>query len=227
MVMTFVGWKRSDKRDYRDAQRERAEIYSKVDQVLYEMCRRWLNHKNLGIVQAKVRIIGRVYAAGLERKGKRDKSKGVYETVAEILHRNQAWIDSGIDELNRLKRLSEPSYERILCLHGDIVKLLRKETRSKLNFRSFVSKYLHFHIPIVPLFDSVASYTINRPDWYPWKKFKEHTSIPMSEKYDPVYCKFFNLFLLYFRDLKELKLHPSVRSADWFLIWSAYKYYDR
>jgi hypothetical protein len=63
MVMTFVGWKRSDKRDYRDAQRERAEIYSKVDQVLYEMCRRWLNHKNLGIVQAKVRIIGRVYAA--------------------------------------------------------------------------------------------------------------------------------------------------------------------
>jgi len=226
MGMTFITWKNSDKRDYREAQKERAKIYSKGDQVLYEMCGKWPNHENLGIIQAKVRTIGRVYATGLERKSKKDKSKGIYETVSEILRKNGALIDREIKGLKKYGQLSKPSYQKILFTHGNLVKLLRKETKSKLNFRSFVSKYLHFHIPIVPIFDSQASNTINRPDWYPWKKFKKHALIPMSKKYDPVYYKFFNQFLLYFCDLEKVKLHPSVRSADWFLIWSAYKYYD-
>lgn len=222
----YAVWKKSDLMDYRKAQRERRMLYSKTDEVLYDMCRKWPNHRDLSIVQAKVRIIGRVYATGVERKGKKDKTKGIYETVAEILQKNQNWIDSEINELNRFKGLSIPSYERILRLHGNIVRLLRKKTRSKLNFRSFVSKYLHFHIPIVPLFDSVASNTINRSDWYPWKKSKGRILIPMRREYDPVYYRFFEQFLLYFSDLKEKKLSPTVKDADWYLIWSAYEYYD-
>lgn len=221
-----VGWSKSDLIDYKKAQRERLKLYSRVDDVLYDMCREWPDHKNIGTVQAKVRIIGRVYSAGLERKGERDRLKGIYETVAEIFHENRVWIDSEIKELNKFKTLSRSSHERILSAHGNMVKLLRKGTRSKLNFRSFVSKYLHFHNPIVPLFDSVASNTINRPDWYPWKRFKGHILVPMSKQYDRVYYKFFNQFLLYFRDLNKLKQSPSVRSADWYLIWSAYNYYS-
>lgn len=222
----LTGWSKSDLIDYKAAQRERLRVYSKADGILYDMCREWSDHKNIGIVQAKVRIIGRVYAAGLERKGERDKLKGIYETIAEIFHENRAWIDSEVKELNKFKTLSKSSYEGILSVHGNMVKLLRKETRSKLHFRSFVSKYLHFHSPIVPLFDSVASNTINRPDWYPWKRFKGHILVPMDKQYDPAYYKFFNQFLLYFRDLNKLSQSPSVRSADWYLIWSAYNYYD-
>jgi hypothetical protein len=107
-----------------------------------------------------------------------------------------------------------------------MVKLLRKNTRSKLNFRSFVSKYLHFHAPIVPLFDSVASKTVNRSDWYPWGRFKGLILIPTRREYDPVYYRFLGQFSAYFTDLKEQKLNPTVRDADWFLIWSAYEYYD-
>jgi len=222
----YAAWKKSDLMDYGKAQRERRMLYSRTDEVLYDMCRKWSNHRDLSIVQAKVRIIGRVYAAGVERKGEKDKTKGIYETVAKILQKKQTWIDSEINELNRFKSLSIQSYERILRLHGYIVRLLKKGTKSKLNFRSFVSKYLHFHVPIVPLFDSVASNIINRSDWYPWKKSKAHILIPMRREYDPVYYKFFQQFLLYFSDLKEKKLKPKVRDADWYLIWSAYEYYD-
>ena len=121
-----AGWSKSDLIDYKKAQRERLKLYSRVDDVLYDMCREWPDHKNIGTVQAKVRIIGRVYSAGLERKGERDRLKGIYETVAEIFHENRAWIDSEIKELNKFKTLSRSSHERILSAHGNIVKLLRK-----------------------------------------------------------------------------------------------------
>lgn len=221
-----AGWSKSDLNDYKKAQRERLRVYSRADDGLYDMCRKWPDHKNIGIVQAKVRVIGRVYAAGLERKGKRDKLKGIYETVAEIFHENRACIDSEINELNKFKTLSKSSYERILSAHGSMVRFLRKGTRSKSNFRSFSSKYLHFHNSIVPLFDSVASNTINRADWYPWSRYKDHSMVPMSRQYDPVYYKFFTQFVFYFTDLQRQKLRPSVRDADWYLIWSGYEYYD-
>ncbi len=213
-------WSKSDLDDYKKSQTERLRVYSKTDDVLYGMCKRWPNHKDLGIVQAKVRIIGRVYAAGLERQGKKDKLRGIYETIAGILHKKRPWIDLEIKGLNKFKTLAKPSYGRILSLHGNMVKILRDETRTKLNFRSFVSKYLHFHAPIVPLFDSRASSTINRSDWYPWRDTNESIRIPKKKEYDPAYYRFFMQFVVYFSDLQEQKLDPSVRSADWYLIWN-------
>jgi hypothetical protein len=215
-----AGWSKSDLSDYEKAQRERLRVYSKADDVLYNMCKKWPNHGDYGATQAKVRVIGRVYAAGLERKGKKDKSKGIYETVAELLYRNRTWIDREFRILRRFKRLSKPACLKILEVHGRIVELLRKETKSKLNFRSFVSKYLHFHIPIVPIFDSQSLGTINNPDWYSWKEYKGHIAISMGKKYDPVYYRFVMQFLLYFSDLEEVTQNPSVKEADWYLIWS-------
>ena len=74
-VLMYAAWKKSDLMDYGKAQRERRMLYSRTDEVLYDMCRKWSNHRDLSIVQAKVRIIGRVYAAGVERKGKKIKQR--------------------------------------------------------------------------------------------------------------------------------------------------------
>ncbi|HEX4785800.1 MAG TPA: hypothetical protein VH350_15775, partial [Candidatus Sulfotelmatobacter sp.] len=45
----------------------------------------------------------------------------------------------------------------LLTIHGLLLKLLTKITNREQLVRSFVSKYLHFHNPNVPIYDSVAA----------------------------------------------------------------------
>ena len=216
----YCVWSKSDKMDFKEAQEERITLYLKTDKILYDMCRNWPTHNDIGEIQAKVRIIGRVYATGLERKGEEDKSKGIYETVGELLFKHRNFVDSELNEIRKFTRISRISGEKILAFHGKLVKLIRDGTDSKRNFRSFVSKYLHFHAPIVPIFDSRALTTINHKDWYPWNKIRNKVLITKKSTYDPVYFKFLNQFLMYFGDLQKQKLNPTVKTADYFLIWS-------
>ena len=212
----YAKWKSSDIIDYRTAQKDWTR-YSKVESILYEMCRKWPSHKDLSAVQAKVIIIGRTFAAGLERLGGKDKHEGIFDTVANILFKNRNRLDAEISRLSRSKTLSVDSAEKVLSLHGYTVGLLREGTKSQLNFRSFASKYLHFHIPIVPIFDSTALHILT--EWYPRRKFQDSIQIPYKGKYDSVYAEFLGQFMLYFSDLNELKLRPTVKSADQYLIW--------
>ena len=216
----FVHCSKNDIKNYENAQAEWAR-YSKTDDILYGMCRSWPHHKDLGIVQAKVTIIARTYAAGIERKGGKDKAIGILETITNILHKNAGWIDPRIIELKRLRRFSSSSAVKVLQMHGDLVRLLRSGTKSKINFRSFVSKYLHFHTPIVPIFDSLSSQTINKPDWYPWREYRSRAFIGLQRPFDKTYYRFLMQFLFCFLDLQELGLNPSVRRVDYFLIDSA------
>ncbi len=215
----YAKWKVSDRKDFREAQKERTEIYSQIDSILYGMCKKWPGHGDLGEIQAKVTIIGRTYATGIERKGNRDKKKGLLETVSKILYQKREIIDRNIRLLRRYKRLTQNAQIQILASHGRIVSILKNGTKSKINFRSFVSKYLHFHAPIVPIFDSRAQQMINA--WYPWKKNRTHAAIEKKRAYDDFYFKFFIQFSLYMSDLRSLNLKPSTRDADFFLIWSS------
>ena len=168
-------WKSSDREDYKGAQKERGKLYSKINRILYEMCKKWPSHENLGEIQAKVTIIGRTYATGIERKGNRDKKKGLLETVSKILYRKKGVIDREIRLLRGHKRLTKNAQIQILVSHGRIVSILKNGTKSKINFRSFVSKYLHFHAPVVRIFDSRAAKMMN--EWYPWKEYRQYSNI--------------------------------------------------
>ena len=54
----YTKWKSLDITDYQNAQKDWRR-YSKVESILYEMCRKWPGHKDLSAVQAKVILIGR------------------------------------------------------------------------------------------------------------------------------------------------------------------------
>ena len=207
-------WKSSARKDYRDAQIERQKLYSNIDRILYGMCKKWPDHGNLVEVSAKVTIIGRTYATGIERKGNKDKKKGLIETVSKILYRKREIIDRNIRLLRPHKRLTKNAQIQILTSHGRIVSILRNGTRSKINFRSFVSKYLHFHAPIVPIFDSRAAKMIN--EWYPWKKNGKYSQVQRKRSYDGTYFNFLKKFTLYMSDLCVWGqvLHFDISSRD-------------
>ena len=216
----YMNWTKTDITDYNKCQNEWLR-HSKTDDILYDMCKKWPDHRDLAAVQAKVIIIARTYATGLERKGRKEGRMGVLEKVANILYQNRIWIDPAIRRINRFNRLSQNVASQIMEMHGRLVRLLRSATKGKVKLRSFVSKYLHFHVPIVPIFDSRACRLISDAEWYPWRECRSSSPIAWKRGFDEPYHRFVMQFLLFFLDLQELKLNPSVRRADYYLIYSA------
>ncbi|MEQ1730720.1 MAG: hypothetical protein ABL982_20310 [Vicinamibacterales bacterium] len=135
-----------------------------LNRVLYAMCEAAPDHHEHERVRAKVVIIGRSYAAGLERH----LAHGL-EPVTDALVASRSWLDNAISEL-RAHDNDEPAATRIgpiAALHGRLLRRLEPTTRNGNSVRSFVSKYLHFHAPVVPIYDQYADAALS--DWYPWK----------------------------------------------------------
>lgn len=125
--------------------------------LLYKMCSKHFEHKNVDIVMAKVCIIGRAYSASIERrkiKGRKITSDGFYEKIVA-----PAIIGSDIDKwlscLKRFKEISEENLPGILKTHLQVMKLFKRI--SGMDKRSLASKYLHFHLPdLFYIYDSRA-----------------------------------------------------------------------
>lgn len=129
-----------------------------VDQELYELCDRRPGHHNFADVYAKVVIVGRVYAAGIVRSS---EATGDREAkVAEGIVMRADLINEGLAALAG-KQFDRATAAAIIGLHGRITRDLCPYTGDKL-LQSFVSKYLHFHCALVPIYDSRASEHIGR-----------------------------------------------------------------
>jgi hypothetical protein len=127
------------------------------------MCADHPDHRDENAIRAKVVIIGRAYAAGLERH-----VKGI-PIVTETLRASSGWLDNELRRLRTWDPQPIPTLERIntiAAVHGRLQRALGKVTRKGHNVRSFVSKYLHFHARVVPIFDQYAAAALT--DWYRW-----------------------------------------------------------
>jgi hypothetical protein len=129
------------------------------DGVLYDLCRRRPRHRDIQEIVAKVLLIGRVYAAALERG--RGSAKEVAATnagfytrdVAPALKRSR--LDAQLGDLRRVRVLKREHLVPVLRAHGDLVEVFRQLTAKKK--RSLASKYLHFHLPrVFFIYDSRA-----------------------------------------------------------------------
>lgn len=125
------------------------------NEVLYKLCRTRPNHSNHEDVIAKVWLIGRSYAAAIERrKNKVDLNDNFYvDTVAPAIA--QSSIDSWIQKAKRHKRPSADSFDTLVEVHYQTTQLF--SAISGLEKRSLASKYLHFHVPsLFYLYDTRA-----------------------------------------------------------------------
>jgi|ERR1035437_1330590 hypothetical protein len=110
------------------------------NQVLYDLCSEHPLHKTPQEILAKIWLIGRSYAAALERR--KNKSS---DSLGDLFYEDKAAPEikkSPIDGwLELLKSDSTP--EAAIETHSKLTKLFFKI--SELEKRSLASKYLHFH----------------------------------------------------------------------------------
>ena len=115
--------------------------------VLYRMCEEEPEHKEIDVIVGKIWLIGRSYAAAIERR----KNAVVvgddfyYDEVAPKLLEIGPELDDRITKLRKSKGLILDDIKLVLSTHKFLMDIFYELTG--LEKRSLASKYLHFHCP--------------------------------------------------------------------------------
>lgn len=115
------------------------------NEVLYNLCQEYPFHFDTEVVLAKILLIGRVYAAAIERrrsKGEQNDDFYISNVAPKII---KSPIDQWIDIARRVEPESVEALNVMIEVHGQTTKLFRDI--SGLDKRALASKYLHFHVP--------------------------------------------------------------------------------
>lgn len=129
--------------------------------VLYKMCEEYPLHNNKEEIVGKVWLIGRSYAAAIERT----KMGGTLETIMDnFLNKLQPRSNYLDEAIKNIKEISvdqvQNNLKTIFELHGNLTQIMFEATN--LDKRSLASKYLHFHCPnAFFIYDSRARRAIN------------------------------------------------------------------
>ena len=180
--------------------------------ILYKMCSDYPKHINLDEIRAKIWLIGRSYAAAIERRTKKKHiNDDFYDyVVKEFIKFN---LTNKFDfKLNQLKNknFNEETLNELINIHYELTKFFHRLTGKEK--RSLASKYLHFHVPIFPIYDSRANNSINII-------VKGRTP---NIKGDKQYSKFCNKILFLYNFIKkQTGKIPTLREIDTFLIKNA------
>lgn len=190
-------------------------IWTLGNDTLYDLCKSNMLHTQDDVIIAKVWLIGRSYAAAIERtRSKTEINDDFYKKVVAPKLKNED-LDNKIQSLKNEKDINEENIIKILELHGLLTKLFKEI--SGLEKRSLSSKYLHFHLPeLFYIYDSrVVSAMrkfVSRCD----ENYKNYIS---NEHIDKEYAKFFiNAYTLKNLISTEFNIELTPREVDNFLI---------
>jgi hypothetical protein len=129
------------------------------NEVLYLLCKRYPAHDDIGVITAKVWLIGRSYAASVERYKKEPGSDFFTKILAPHLRRSH--LDYRLSQLPARNADFLGHQRATIEVHGWLVASLTSILRK--HARSFASKYLHFHRPsLFPIYDSRAAAAIRQ-----------------------------------------------------------------
>ncbi|MCJ7748815.1 MAG: hypothetical protein MUP27_13850 [Desulfobacterales bacterium] len=163
-----------------------------------------------------LRLIGRTLATGIERMIESTGEQGSsLDQLAYHIHKNHKKMDSIFTHLSMIAEpLNSEKLRAIVDEHGRFLKLLAPKMRKGVSPRSFASKYMHFHCPAVPIYDSYASSKLFS---YRWNDRYEIFKQPAGA--DETYYYFILYFWQLYRDLKKSVKTVNVRLLDCYLLW--------
>lgn len=116
-----------------------------TNKVLYDLCRAHPGHQDKDAVLAKILLIGRSYAAAIERRKGKDGANDDFYLSRVAPSIMKSGIDGWIAQARAISPKSPDSLEAMVAVHAKTTELFR--SISGLNKRSLASKYLHFHVP--------------------------------------------------------------------------------
>jgi len=155
------------------------------NKVLYDLCRNHPDHRDKSVVIAKIWLIGRAYAAVIERRKNKEGGNGDFylEEVAPKVCKSK--IDTWIENASVHRSPSLNSITKILSAHGNLTALFNDI--SGLEKRSLASKYLHFHKPnLFFIYDTRAVAAMRK-----LSDIAGH-AVPRDDLFDNEYHKFTN-----------------------------------
>jgi len=187
-----------------------------VDEVLYRLCEQKPSQDDETVAYSKVAVIGRVYGAQVVRSFKAPKGKDKELIVARGLVDQAEVITEGLNDLGG--QFDRQVAAAIVELHTRITSKLTDSTNG-VWLTSFVSKYLHFHCPLVPIYDSRAASSVSK---FVGRKTAAGVRTSMgTEDLSTAYRRFVSAFVaLHERVWNETSLQPSVKEIDHLLLRS-------
>jgi hypothetical protein len=199
-----------------DAAMQDAPNWSILEKTLYELCCQYPGHADLAGSNAKLWLIGRGLATGVERQIKSSGGQGsAMQTLCDHVYRNHRQVDEIIGCLQEVKEpLDDRKLETSVREHGRFCRLLSPILNGKIP-RSFAAKYLHCHCPAVPIYDSVATEKLGRVCLWDdgFKVFAR------PQEADEDYYWFVLRFLPFYREARQLRPSVTVRLLDLYLLW--------
>ncbi len=146
--------------------REQMDAYLKKDssrwqygnEILYRMCREDPKHDDPDVIVAKIWLIGRTYAAAIERRKNAEGFAGdfYYDVVAPAIRTISGDLDSRLAAINDIEIPDENATDLVIETHHLLMKAFYEITG--LEKRSLAAKYLHFHAPAAfYIYDSIAN----------------------------------------------------------------------
>ncbi len=205
--------------EYKKACADYKRNWAVLNKILYKMCKDYRSQKDLPVINAKVWIIGRTLATGIERmissSGTQGDSLG---QLARHMYKNRRILDSIFYRLSSIRGpLTIAKLKVIVVEHGKFVRLLAKILRDNQSARSFASKYMHFHCPAVPIYDRYANRELHRI--CRWENNYEVFELPKGA--DEEYYYFAMRFWQLYEKFKESVGRTNARLIDCYLLWMA------
>lgn len=190
------------------------------NKVLYDLCSTNFTHDTTEKILAKTLLIGRAYAAAIERRrNKSDINDNFYlDTVAPTFKKSK--LDKILADLKKHNQISSDTLPKIIDAHNYLTQLLFDIT--DLEKRSFSSKYLHFHLP--ELFFIYDTRAVSAMRIFVKRLPKKLQLLADRENTDKEYSNFFyKCFFLRQTINEQFKILLTPRQLDNLLIEAANK----